>query len=180
MQSDYKAHCSQSSLLFSVIVMPHSPITSLIGFTSLLIIFLSMTITTTNLILVYRERVAKEELLAIGSSIAGQIVEAVSYASSSSTNKPLYFKISMPDECVYGHYNVILKHLQGKPHLVLKPIAKVKPEVEVSVPLSISYVHVEDEYTISSGAKWNYIVVTPIAGGIFKIEFKYLRGGLEG
>lgn len=153
--------------------MPHSPITTLIGFSALILIFMFVTATTTLYVSEFKGRIAREELEAIGSSIAGQIVEALSLSESIPTGRSFLFRINMPDECALGHYDVSLLRDSNRIVLVLKPSSLPKPNVTVIVPISNSIVILES--TISSGAKWNYIQIT-MAYDSIRIKLVYIRG----
>ena len=157
--------------------MPHSPIVGLIGFASLMFIFIGLTVASTNLVLDYRMKIATEELKAVGSSMSGQILEALSLASQSSSDETFYLRLMMPDECVSGHYSVELSFSEGKPLLILKPVVSVKPQVRVHLPSSIGFVSVVQS-SVSSGARWNYVAVTPVGDDGFQLELVYFRGGI--
>lgn len=153
--------------------MPHSPIVSLIGFVSLITIFMLVLTTSTLIVGEYKEKIAKEELEAIGSGIASQIVEALALSQSLPMGQSTLFRIKMPEECALGHYDVLLEKVSDNVLLVLKPSSLVRPKVTVIVPISNSTII--SSSTISSGARWNYINVTWI-NGYFRVGLVYIRG----
>lgn len=153
--------------------MPHSPITTLIGFSALILIFMFVSTASILFVSEFKEKIAKEELEAIGSSIASQIVEALSLSKSLSPGQSMLFRIKMPDECALGHYDVLLERVSGRIVLMLKPSSLPRPKVTVVVP--ISSVTLISTSTISSGAQWNYINVTMIDSS-FQVSLVYIRG----
>jgi len=153
--------------------LPHSPLTTLIGFSALILIFMLVSTTSTLYVGEFKEKIAKEELEAIGSSIASQIVEALSLSKTLSPGQSVLFRIKMPDECALGHYDVLLEKVSGKVVLMLKPSSLHRPKITVVVP--ISNATLISTSTISSGAQWNYINITVI-NGFFQISLIYTRG----
>jgi len=157
--------------------LPHSAITGVIGFTALIVIFVILSSSTMVLGYEYTEKIVKKELEAIGSSIASQIVEAVSLAYDLLPGESILIMIKMPKECSLGHYTVTLNNStldNGKIILILKPVTYPRPEVVVPVPLSTNLFKVLPS-SIYSGSNRNYINITA-TDSEFQIKLIYMRG----
>jgi len=146
----------------------------IIGFTALILIFLIVASSSTVLVYEYKEKIARKELEAIGSSIASQMVESVSIAYNLLPGESTLIRIEMPNECSLGHYTVSIGIVNGKVILTLKPITYPRPEVNVPVPLSTNVFTILSS-SIYSGSNRNYINITATDSGL-QIKLVYMRG----